>query len=96
MTKFEEKVYGAVKKIPRGKVAAYVGIARSLDKPFAARAVGNALNKNPFVEVPCHRVVRSDGKVGGFVRGAKIKISLLRKEGVKIVGQKVDNLYIIN
>lgn len=90
MTDFEKRVYNVVRKIPRGKVATYVSIARSIGKPRAARAVGNALNKNPFREVPCHRVVRSDGEVGGFARGAKVKINLLRKEGVKIVNQKVD------
>lgn len=95
MTKFEEKVYGAVKKISRGKVATYSNVARSIGKPRAARAVGNALNKNPFREVPCHRVVRSDGEVGGFARGINIKINLLRKEGVKIADQKVDSRYII-
>lgn len=95
MTEFEGKVYGAVKKIPRGKVATYTRIARSIKQPRAARAVGNALNKNPFREVPCHRVVRSDGGVGGFARGTKIKINLLREEGVKIVNQKVDSRNVI-
>lgn len=96
MTKFEEKVYGTVKKIPHGMVATYAGIARLIGRSRAARAVGNALNRNPFKEVPCHRVVRSDGEVGGFARGTKVKVNLLRKEGVKIVNRKVDHRYITN
>jgi len=84
MTEFEKKVYNAVKRIPRGKVSTYAVVARSVGKPKAARAVGNALNKNPFRSVPCHRVVRSDGVVGGYVRGSEEKIRLLRREGVTV------------
>lgn len=84
-TIFQVKVYAAVRKIPRGKVATYTYIARVIGKPRAARAVGNALNKNSFSpKVPCHRVVRSDFKVGGFARGSKAKITLLKKEGVLV------------
>lgn len=84
MTPFEKKVYRAVKKIPRGKVAAYAYIAQAVGLPGAARAVGNALNKNPYRRIPCHRVIRTDGRVGGFARGTKEKIKLLRREGVGI------------
>lgn len=82
VTQFERKVYDAVKKIPKGKVAAYQEIAAAIGHPRASRAVGNALSKNSFRDVPCHRVVRSDGSTGGFARGKKEKIKLLRKEGV--------------
>ncbi|HWA64450.1 MAG TPA: MGMT family protein, partial [Candidatus Paceibacterota bacterium] len=57
-------------------------VAAAIGRPRAARAVGNALNKNPFApEVPCHRVIRSDGSTGGFAFGRKKKIQLLKKEG---------------
>jgi len=77
-------VYQAVRKIPRGKVRTYKEIARIVGHPRAYRAVGSALNKNPYRNVPCHRVVRTDGSIGGYANGTKKKIALLRKEGVKI------------
>lgn len=81
LTKFQQKVYDIVKKIPKGEVLTYKEAARLIGSPLAYRAVGNALNKNPFKEVPCHRVIRSDGKVGGYAKGKKVKIKLLKKEG---------------
>ena len=81
MTEFQEKVYNAVKKIPKGRVLTYKEVARLIGSSKAYRAVGNALNKNPFASVPCHRVVRSDGEVGGYARGTKVKIKLLKREG---------------
>ncbi len=82
---FQQKVYGATRRIPRGQVSTYKEIALAIGKPGAARAVGNALNKNPFpIEVPCHRVVRSDLKLGGFSKGPREKKRLLEKEGVLI------------
>lgn len=82
MTPFEEKVYEVVKKIPIGKVLTYKEVARLVGRPLAFRAVGNALNKNPFAPaVPCHRVVRSDGRVGGYAQGTKAKIKILKQEG---------------
>ena len=81
LTKFEERVYNVVKKIPRGEVLTYKEVAWFAGSPRAWRAVGNALNKNPFKEVPCHRVIRSDGRIGGFARGTKEKIKILKGEG---------------
>lgn len=81
LTKFQEKVYNAVKKIPKREVLTYKEVARMIGKPKAYRAVGNALNKNQFRDVPCHRVIRSDGKIGGYARGNKMKAELLKKEG---------------
>lgn len=78
---FQAKVYAAVKKIPKGQTMTYKQIAKLIGKPLAYRAVGNALNKNRSSEVPCHRVVRSDGKPGGFYWGAKEKIKILKAEG---------------
>ena len=66
------------------------GLLQPAGKPGAARAVGNALNKNPFRDVPCHRVVRSDGSVGGFARSPGAKIALLRREGVRIEHNRVN------
>jgi methylated-DNA-[protein]-cysteine S-methyltransferase len=88
---FNEKVYKICKKIPKGRVSTYKEIARALNTK-AYRAVGNALNKNPYAPtVPCHRVVSSDGKIGGFASGQKNKIKLLKKEGIKIKNKKIQN-----
>ena len=80
MTSFQQKVYRVVKKIPRGKVLTYNQVAGRAGSPRAARAVGSALSKNFDPEIPCHRVVRSDGKIGGYNRGVKRKIMLLQQE----------------
>ena len=90
---FQEAVWQAAKKIPRGKVATYGGMASLIGRPGAARAVGNALNKNPhLVTVPCHRVIRSDGFAGGYggPGETKRKIELLESEGVEVAGGFVD------
>jgi methylated-DNA-[protein]-cysteine S-methyltransferase len=82
--KFEEKVYFLTKKIPQGKVATYKKIAERVGNPKSYRAVGNALNKNlHLVKVPCHRVVKSTGFIGGYALGVEKKRKLLEKEGVK-------------
>lgn len=78
---FKERVLKVVQKIPRGKVLTYKRVAKLAGKPRAWRAVGNILNKNRDPKIPCHRVIRSDGKIGGYNKGAKRKISLLMKEG---------------
>ncbi|VVC02708.1 Methylated-DNA--protein-cysteine methyltransferase [Candidatus Bilamarchaeum dharawalense] len=84
MTRFQEKVYAACKKIPRGKISTYSAIAHAIGKPTACRAVGNALNKNRSSDVPCHRVICSNGRVGGFAHGTRAKIKMLTVEGLKI------------
>jgi O-6-methylguanine DNA methyltransferase len=82
MTEFERKVYDAVRRIPKGQTRSYQWVARAIGRPNAARAVGNALNRNPFAPaVPCHRVIRADGSLGGFAGGTSKKAALLRKEG---------------
>ena len=87
---FTEKVYELTKKIPCGCVSTYGGVAYALGSPKACRAVGNILNKNLDAPiVPCHRIVCSDGKVGGFALGTKKKIELLKKEGIKIKNNKI-------
>lgn len=88
--KFSEKVYKVISRIPRGRVSTYKAVARALNCK-AYRAVGNALNKNPYApKIPCHRIVSSSGFVGGFARGIKAKIRMLRKEGVIIKNNKID------
>jgi len=86
---FNEKCYELLKKFPKGKVTTYKEIAKALNTK-AYRAVGNAMNKNPNpIEVPCHRVVKADGSVGGYANGSEAKISLLKEEGVDIEDEKV-------
>ena len=82
MREFSKKVYSIVKKIPKGKVMTYKQVARSAGRPKAFRAVGNILHNNPDLKnIPCHRVVRSDGKTGGYKYGTRKKRALLKKEG---------------
>jgi len=89
MTDFEKKVYQVVKKIPRGKTLTYKQVALKLGNVGFARAVGNAMNKNRDKNVPCHRVVRSGGYVGGYARGTDKKIAILKKEGIKIKNLRI-------
>jgi O-6-methylguanine DNA methyltransferase len=79
---FSENVYDVVSKIPKGKVLTYKQVAVMAGRPKAYRAVGNILNKNFNKKIPCHRVIRSDGKTGGYNRGNKNKVILLKNEGV--------------
>jgi len=84
MTEFEKKVYKQAMKIPFGKVKSYKWIAEKAGVPNGARAVGNALSKNPVpLIIPCHRVIKSDGKLGGFSApgGILIKRKMLSIEG---------------
>ena len=88
---FNEKCYEILRRVPRGKVTTYGELASAIGSPNGARAVGNAMNKNPYApKVPCHRVVGSDGKLVGFASGVNEKIKMLRKEGVEIVNGKID------
>lgn len=81
---FERKVWSLIERIPKGRVTTYKIIAEKLGTR-AYRAVGNACNRNPNApEVPCHRVINSDGKIGGYVYGVKKKIELLRNENVNV------------
>ena len=92
MSDFSSKVLKIVKKIPKGKVMTYKDIANAMGKPQAARVVGNALNKNPHpIIIPCHRVVKSNGCVGGYVFGTNEKVKLLEKEGILFRGNKILN-----
>ena len=94
--KFNEKVWSLMKKIPKGKVATYKALAEKMGTK-AYRAVGNACRRNPNPPyIPCHRVVKSDGGIGGFkgkTSGPCIqeKIFLLKKEGIKFENKKILN-----
>lgn len=86
---FNEKVWALTARIPKGKVTTYAAIARKLDTK-AYRAVGNAMNRNPFAPtVPCHRVVGSNGKLTGYAHGLPKKAAMLRAEGVHVEDERV-------
>lgn len=86
---FSNRVYEVVAKIPKGKVLSYKQVAVKAGSPKACRAVGNIMNRHNIKGLPCHRVVGSNGKIGGFRWGIKRKINLLKKEGVKIINTKI-------
>jgi methylated-DNA-[protein]-cysteine S-methyltransferase len=79
--KFKEKVLKIVSRIPKGKVLTYKEVAEKAGSPWAARAVGNIMSKNCNPRVFCHRVIQSDGKIGGFRNGTEKKRALLIQEG---------------
>ena len=84
-TKFQLKIWDFLKKIPKGTVKTYSEVAEAIGKPLAVRAVANAIGKNPYpIRIPCHRVIRSDGSLGGYSGkgGVKKKKNLLKKEGI--------------
>lgn len=89
-TEFEKKVLVTTFKIPRGKVSTYKRIAEKIGKPRAYRAVATALKKNPLHPVvPCHRVIRSDGRFGGEKKRAESRRKLVQDEGIPIEDSKV-------
>ncbi len=84
LTLFQQQVYRAISRIPRGQTRSYQWVARAIGHPRAARAVGNALNHNPFAPaVPCHRVIRADGSLGGYAGGLAMKRRLLAAEKMR-------------
>ena len=86
-TKFQVKVWKYLRNIPKGKVKTYKQVAIGINRPNSARAVANACAKNPYApKVPCHRVIRSNGSLGGFSGpgGVKKKKNLLKNEGVSL------------
>lgn len=86
---FNEKCYFLLRKVPSGRVTTYKTIANALGTR-AYRAVGNAMNKNPYAPfVPCHRVVKSNGEIGGFALGKRKKIEMLKKEGIGIKRNRI-------
>ena len=86
-TEFQLQVWAYLRQIPRGSVKTYSPIAKEIGKPLAVRAVANAIGKNPYApKIPCHRVIRSNGSLGGYSGkgGVKTKRFLLKKEGIKL------------
>ena len=84
-TKFQVKVWKYLKTIPKGEVRTYLQVAKAINKPKAVRAVANAVGKNPYApRIPCHRVIRKDGSLGGYsgAGGIKTKKKLLKSEGI--------------
>lgn len=81
---FMEKVFEIVRKIPKGKTMTYKQVAKLAGRPYAYRAVGNILNKNYNLKIPCHRVIRSNGTIGGYNRGVAKKREILKNEKAKI------------
>lgn len=87
--KFKNEVYWVVRQIPKGKVLTYKKVAQLAGKPRAWRVIGNILSKNRNPRIPCHRVIRSNGEIGGYRSGQTRKIELLKKEGIIIKGKKI-------
>jgi len=88
--KLEHRVYEKLLQVPKGKVTTYSELAKAVGLKNGQRAIGRIMNKNPFpVIVPCHRVILSTGKIGGYAWGEKIKTNMLSKEGVQIKKGKI-------
>ena len=87
------KVYKKLAEVPKGKITTYSELAKAVGIQNGQRAIGNIMNKNQFpVIIPCHRVVKSDGSVGGYAYGQDIKENMLAKEGIKIQNGKILDL----
>jgi len=86
----EQKIYKKLLEVPKGKVTTYGELAKSIGFTNGQRVVGRIMNQNPYPAIiPCHRVVRSDGKVGGYDYGEEVKINMLQQEGIKIKNGKI-------
>ena len=86
----EHRVYKKLLKVPKGKVTTYSELAKAVGLKNGQRAIGRIMNKNPFpVIVPCHRVILSNGKIGGYAWGENVKTNMLSKEGIKIKNGKI-------
>ena len=86
----EQKIYKKLLQVPKGQITTYGELAKAVGLENGQRAVGKIMNKNPYpVIVPCHRVVMSTGKIGGYAYGEEIKSNMLSKEGIKIKNGKI-------
>jgi methylated-DNA-[protein]-cysteine S-methyltransferase len=86
-TDFQRAVYEKLVQVPHGRLTTYGALARSLGRPGAAQAVGQAVGANPIpIVIPCHRVVAADGKLGGYSGGLPVKVALLAVENVEVDG----------
>ena len=89
LTPFQKKAYRAVLSIPSGEVRTYKWVAHKIGNIHASRAVGQALKRNPHtVIIPCHRVIKSDGSLGGYSKGVRMKKRLLKKERTESKGRR--------
>lgn len=89
---FAKKCYQLLLQVPQGRVTTYKDLAGAMGTR-AYRAVGQAMNRNPrLIEIPCHRVVCSNGEIGGYALGVEKKIELLQKEGVVVKGNRVEGM----
>jgi len=83
-------VYKKLLQVPKGKVTTYSALAKAVGLKNGQRVIGRIMNKNPYpVVIPCHRVILSNGKVGGYAWGEKVKTKMLAKEGIKIKKGKI-------
>ena len=89
----DKKIYKKLLEVPKGKITTYGELAKAVGFKNGQRAVGKIMNKNPYpVIIPCHRVVKSDGKVGGYAYGEEIKSDMLTREGIVIKNGKILDL----
>lgn len=90
MNKLDTTVYKKLLKVPKGKVTTYGELAKAVGLKNGQRVIGQIMNRNPFpVVIPCHRVVKSDGKIGGYFYGENVKTKMLSDEGVQIKDGKI-------
>lgn len=86
----DKKIYKKLLEVPEGKITTYGELAKAVGFTNGQRAVGKFMNKNPYpVIIPCHRVVKADGKVGGYAYGEEIKTNMLKKEGIRVKDGKI-------
>lgn len=89
----DKRIYKKLLEVPKGKVTTYGELAKSVGLKNGQRVVGKIMNRNPYpVIIPCHRVVKADGHVGGYAYGDSIKSNMLIREGIKIKNGKIFNL----
>ena len=89
----DKKIYKKLLEVPKGKITTYGELAKAVGLKNGQRAVGKIMNKNPYpIIIPCHRVIKSDGKIGGYAYGEEIKTNMLSKEGIKIQNGKILDL----
>ena len=89
----QQKIFKKLLEVPKGKITTYGELAKAVGLKNGQRAVGKIMNKNPYpVIIPCHRVVMSTGKIGGYAYGEHVKIKMLNDEGIKIENGKIIDL----
>ena len=88
----EQKVYTKLLNVPKGQITTYGDLAKAVGLKNGQRMIGKIMNKNPYpVLIPCHRVVMSTGKIGGYAYGENVKSKMLSDEGVKIINGKIES-----